>query len=192
MEFTVALAKALAWPIVVLALMIAFRRVIAKALGSPLKRLSILGGEAEWQTRMEAASESLVSLPEHGSKDEPNPSLDPESLPSMLRGALEDPRSAIFAAETSLNVHLGLRMKRLDNRWLADPWLEGSAASAFKSGRISYHLHRALQQIAAMYRLTARGEVEIGGEKVLEFLALAAVAQAEIDKELDTDSESSR
>ncbi|GAB3853799.1 hypothetical protein GCM10029963_45700 [Micromonospora andamanensis] len=109
-QFTVALVQALAWPSVVLVVLLAYRRRVAQLLGDNLRRLTVGPFEAEWDRvagEVRASVEAASQLRAIGDE--------PEGVPAMLNAA---------RAWVDINPAEAIRLGWVGVVWALDEWAE--------------------------------------------------------------------
>ncbi len=163
LEFIAALVKALAWPIVVLAVALLFRRQLAKLLDQPLRSLRAGPLEANWDLQ---AAELRTELADSSS---PGPAGSPDATADLAPLASAAPVAAVLQAFSRIEERL--------HELLVD---EPGRGSALQLARRAADLHlispdavRAVEGAAVLRNLVAHGRpTDLDEPRARDYLAL--------------------
>jgi hypothetical protein len=165
LTFVASLVGSLAWPVVVLVLVLAFREPIGRMVERLPKRLKAGPVEVEWP---EVATEARVAL-----------AMSPEARALAPQGSLterfakmaaDEPSAAILSAWSELEKEL---ITKLTSVGIPEPKIRGAALARLARERdvISDATLEAIEGLAVLRNLSAHGGSEqVDREKALDFL----------------------
>ncbi|RKF25234.1 hypothetical protein [Micromonospora globbae] len=157
-QFSVALVQALAWPSVVLVVLLLYRRRVAQLLGDNLRRLTVGPVQAEWDRAVEEASatiEAAETLPklQEGVAQRTHP----QQLLSLARALVRlNPQSSIVyawqAAREAFEAHLPMD----DEELIELRTIMRMAKRARERGLIKFETMSVLEQLMRLSTIAYR------------------------------------
>jgi hypothetical protein len=169
LEFIAAMTTALAWPVFLGAVVLAFRQQLGWWLADRPSRMKVGPFEAEWdaeQARVEVALDEATATTSAGVAD----SALSERLDHLADSA---PLEAIAQASQAITGALLRLLEKAGVRVEGSHGMAGLAALASEQGLIRKESARAVHGLSVMRGLAMRGGRSIGPGEAREFLALA-------------------
>jgi hypothetical protein len=174
LEFTASVIKSLAWPTVVLIIVVVLRKPIAEALRRGLRRVKAGPFELEWEEKLIDVRQEVEASPDLASSVVGR--LTEAVVPSDELTALAktSPAAAVMESFSRLEAELRRLVQPLEPERSERLSAVGLARLARQHGRISPETENAVEGLAVLRNLAAHGrateDVTVG--RAVEFVAL--------------------